>query len=653
MFKNLGLQFKISAVILLPLLIMMIISSLINIMIVNDELETQASIYLKQSVEAQAANAENVLKTEYNYLKTFASSVSDLYNVGIRSRDSYSELIDYYILNMPESMTGVALIFENNILDNDADYINDALYSSVKGQFGFYKSKNGSGNVATQSISDADLKADYNTVPKQTRKDYITSIYNYKVNGQDVKMYTWAIPIIDKNNNYLGVVTADVSTSDIIALMESIKPYPQSEVILFDTAGRLVYSRETNIDIETTLYDLFPSQRDSRVLENTKQGVYTEFSTYSALFKEKSIYVTTPITMLDNYNWGIEIVTPSSVILKNANNIRNIMVAISVLILLIIFIITPIIIKLKVSVIIKALANNMISLSEGDLTIAPPPGFTSRKDEWGDIARGWEVSMKNVNEVLYKVMSSAEYVTSAANEVKQGTFDLSLRTEKQASSLEETASSMNEIASTIKESTSNVYESNNMLIEAKGYLTKAGMIVSNSVEKMDDVYESSSKIMDITKIIEGIAFQTNILALNASVEAARAGDQGRGFAVVASEVRNLAQNTQDSVKNITELITDSNEKIHLAAESVKESQEIFVELSNKMDTVSQLMEQINTSAQEQQSGVEQINMAINNMEASLQHNAALVEQTTATSETLLNEAKGLKTAIDYFKLKSN
>ena len=141
--------------------------------------------------------------------------------------------------------------------------------------------------------------------------------------------------------------------------------------------------------------------------------------------------------------------------------------------------------------------------------------------------------------------------------------------------------------------------------------------------------------------------------MNASVEAARAGEQGRGFAVVASEVRNLAQNTQDSVKNITELITDSNEKIHLAAESVKESQEIFVELSNKMDTVSQLMDQINTSAQEQQSGVEQINMAINNMEASLQHNAALVEQTTATSETLLNEANGLKTAIDYFKLKAN
>lgn len=115
MFKNLGLQFKISAVILLPLLIMMIISSLINIMVVNDELETQALIYLKQSVEAQAANAENVLKTEYNYLKTLSSSVSDLYNVGIRNRNSYAELIDYCILNMPESMTGVALILEKTV----------------------------------------------------------------------------------------------------------------------------------------------------------------------------------------------------------------------------------------------------------------------------------------------------------------------------------------------------------------------------------------------------------------------------------------------------------------------------------------------------------------------------------------------------------
>ena len=210
---------------------------------------------------------------------------------------------------------------------------------------------------------------------------------------------------------------------------------------------------------------------------------------------------------------------------------------------------------------------------------------------------------------------------------------------------------MNQMASAIKESAENVSTSTSMVSEAKEDLVKAGNIVEDSVSKMNDVYESSNKIMDITKLIEGIAFQTNILALNASVEAARAGDQGRGFAVVASEVRNLAQTTQESVKNITSLITDSNEKINLAAKSVQESKEIFDEISDKMDKASSLMDRINIAAQEQERGIEQINIAINNMDTAVQKNAALVTEATSASESLLSEANELVRSIEYFKLK--
>ena len=290
-------------------------------------------------------------------------------------------------------------------------------------------------------------------------------------------------------------------------------------------------------------------------------------------------------------------------------------------------------------------------MARGDISARISKRFLSMNDEWGDIARGFELTLSNLNKVVSTVKHSAEQVSTAANKVLAGNNDLSQRTEAQASSLEETAASMNEMASAIKESAEGVSQSTSMVSEAKESLNKAGIIVEDSVNKMNDVYESSNKIMDITKLIENIAFQTNILALNASVEAARAGEQGRGFAVVASEVRNLAQNTQESVKNITSLITDSTDKIHLAAQSVKESKEIFDDIFAKMDSASNIMERINIAAQEQQKGIDQVNTAINNMDAAVQKNAYLVEEATAASESLLNEANELVKSIEYFKLK--
>ena len=419
---------------------------------------------------------------------------------------------------------------------------------------------------------------------------------------------------------------------------------------MFDNVGTIAYDSDKAAYISKTLDEIYPYYKEHDVFNKIIRGENLLFENFSGTLKKFYTYSFTPVEISKGKYWGLKITAPNDVILKDSNIIRNIMFIISALIVIISAIIVPLIIKRKVTKLIGYTARDITRISNGDISFHISNDFLKLNDEWGDIARGLENTLQNLGNVVSTVKNSAEQVSNAANEVLIGNNDLSQRTETQASSLEETAASMNEMASAIKESAEGVSQSTSMVMDVKECVNKAGVIIEDSVNKMDADYESSSKIMDITKLIEGIAFQTNILALNASVEAARAGDHGRGFAVVASEVRNLAQNTQESVKNITSLITDSNNKIKLAASSVQESQTIFNEILEKMDNVSSIMDKINTASQEQEKGIDQVNTAIDNMDSSVQKNAALVEEATAASKALLNEANELIDVIEYFKL---
>ncbi|WP_300367227.1 methyl-accepting chemotaxis protein [Brachyspira sp.] len=307
----------------------------------------------------------------------------------------------------------------------------------------------------------------------------------------------------------------------------------------------------------------------------------------------------------------------------------------------------------RITTIIHKLSIDLTRLSTGDLTITAPPGFEKRKDEWGEIAIAIIEVTDKLNEKVKLVYDGAYTVKASANEVSQGNIDLSNRTENQASGLEETASSMEEIASTIKSSAEHTLEGNNMMISSRKAIEEAGRIIEESTQNIEAVYESSSKISAITKIIEDIAFQTNILALNAAVEAARAGEQGRGFAVVASEVRNLAQTTQTSVKDITTLVADSEEKIAAATETARESKEIFQNLRVQIEETAKIMQDLSSTAMEQQAGVDQVNIAITQMDMTTQQNAALVEEATAASEALFSQAEELLSAMEFFKLRGS
>lgn len=326
--------------------------------------------------------------------------------------------------------------------------------------------------------------------------------------------------------------------------------------------------------------------------------------------------------------------------------------------IIIISLVSIIIIAILVSLFIKSITTPLglitglsKEIADGDLRTTKQKIF--RKDELGELSNAFVAMRKKLVATIHKVEDSANQISAAAKELAEQNTDLSRRTESQAASIEETSASMNEISNNIRQSSNDSVNGNKMIMDSKDSIENAGNIISETTKNIEEVHEASSKIKDITKIIEDIAFQTNILALNASVEAARAGEQGKGFAVVASEVRNLAQTTQTSVKSITDLIENVYNKIDKATETARESQTIFVEIQNKIDEASTMMQNISHSAVEQQSGIDQIKIAIEEMDTTTQRNAALVEEATASADVLFSQSKELMDAIHIFQLPEN
>ena len=594
-------------------------------------LTLQASALLKSRVVANLATLES------------AASVLASTQAGGQAltRTQIADLVRATLVGS-EDFIGSSAAYEPNALDDkDAEFAGQAPLYDATGRYMPYWTRTPDGKINVEPIVFVTTAGgnDWYDVPKATGRAHFTEPYLYPINGKDVAIATLAAPII-VNGQFKGTFTGDFPLTGLGAMLANMKVMDEGVLALVSNGGMYASHKDTSRNGKKA------EDLPAAALEAVRQG-----KPYEYLDDKGIVHVLQPLQVSkDMAPWAISLAFPQSVTTAPARELAAYAALVAVLCAAAAALVMVTVLR-RLTRPLRVLGQAMTDLSGGNADLSAR--LTAKgNDELAEIARGFNIFVAKIQDVLARVRSSSDAVAVASSEIRQGNTDLSVRTEQQAGALEETAASMEELNGTVKQNADNARQANQLAESASEVATRGGEVVSQVVGTMASISDASKKVVDIIGVIDGIAFQTNILALNAAVEAARAGEQGRGFAVVATEVRNLAQRSAAAAKEIKTLIGDSVDKVSMGTILVEEAGKTMDEVVSSVRRVSDIVAEISAASAEQSTGIGQVNQAIVQMDGVTQQNAALVEEAAAAAESLQQQAATLVALVGEFKIES-
>lgn len=453
--------------------------------------------------------------------------------------------------------------------------------------------------------------------------------------GSGKLVVTFAVPV-KENGTLKAVVAGDVSMDNVVANVQGIKPTPNSSGLLLNSDGSVIAANDGKLTLKPFGEAISEVQFADLQAGKPMTGVFAG--------AEKSFLA----TKVNGTNWLLVVALDSA---DSTAGLRAQLKA-SAVSLIVLVILAGALMHWIVATMLRRLitirdAMNAISSGTDDLSQRLPE---QGNDEVAQIAHAFNAFSDKLSVVMVKLRDSSHSVQQAAQEIAAGNQDLSERTEQAASSLRETASAVEQITASVALSTDSAAQANDQAHTASEAASRGGKVVSQAISTMQSIEVASTKIGDITSVIDGIAFQTNILALNASVEAARAGEQGRGFAVVAGEVRNLASRSAQAAKEIKSLIDSTTDSVATGSRYVRLAGESMGEIVSSIDSVSVIMREITVATNEQMKGIQEINHAVIDLDRMVQQNAELVIQSAAAAGALQEQAGELAETAGHFRI---
>jgi len=451
---------------------------------------------------------------------------------------------------------------------------------------------------------------------------------------------------IYRNGTVWGVATIDVTLGFFNQLAKQMGETIQGNVLIVEADGKVV-GNGALVNAAPKLENLADVQTPMAApLKALLSGAGTQplETTYDSSEGEQTLF----LQAIPGSPWFLASSLPTSLLKAQSHNMLSRLGLVQIPLAVILLLVSLGFVRAMMKR-LSVLNSNIEALSTGgaDLTQRLP---ASNSPEFNAVAQSFNQFISYLQGLIQQVGDSALAITAASREIASGNANLSSRTEDQASSIVETAASMEQLTGTVRQNADNATHANQLAGDASQVAARGSEVVRQVVTTMGEIHHSSRKVVDIISVIDSIAFQTNILALNAAVEAARAGEQGRGFAVVASEVRNLAQRSANSAREIKKLIEESVANIDTGSALVEQAGQTMDELMQGVSSVTTLMSEIMSASREQSMGIEQVNVAITQLDGTTQQNAVLVEQVSAAAQAMEAQSTQLEQVVQSFRL---